>query len=215
MDKKVNWVLAEAAIICSNIIEHSHPKEGIAVIHLEHTDYIKKETSTKYTYTQRSVIEFLVSKKIIKEINRPQFTDRNVDTFLYKVSFRVGTAKAFLKNNRNKTAYAVSLIDDNVYINDMKLSQMYAGRDMEVIFKYIFSHPNLILSRKVIEDATGVIIKSSLVDKMRDLGFKGKLKKVFFPILSEDRVHFINKVSVSDSIQRHLSLVSFKPFQKI
>jgi len=212
MHKKKYWILSEAALICNSVLINSDSERPVAVIHLEHVSFFNNGNSIKYSYAQRATIEYLVSKNIIKVINKPKINERTADNALYKVSFRKPEARLFLKRNKNRLAYSVEIVDDAIFVNGYKTAQMHAGKDIEVIFKHIYKNPGVIITRKDLSRVLEKEFKGSLINRMRDINFTRDLKEIFFPVLSTNRLEFVNNITIDQAINRQLTFVDFTTF---
>ncbi|MDD4382547.1 MAG: hypothetical protein PHD49_00135 [Candidatus Shapirobacteria bacterium] len=75
----------------------------------------------------------------------------------------------------------------------------------ENLFSYLINNPNKVIELKEIEKNEGRDdISKGIHQKIRDLGFKGKLKTMFFPGLDEQKIQFINPITKAYLNENHI-----------
>lgn len=88
------------------------------------------------------------------------------------------------------------LIMNGIYI----LAKPNIDSENENFISYVYSRPNKEISRKDICENQNTKIKRPFNNILNDLGFKGEIKKLFFPVTSADKVRFFNKLNRADVI---------------
>lgn len=68
----------------------------------------------------------------------------------------------------------------------------------DLVFSFLYKNPNKVFTRKQIEEAIGVSIGKSFNIILNELGFKGALRKLFFPNVSKVAIKFKDKVYMED-----------------
>lgn len=95
----------------------------------------------------------------------------------------------------DKILYQITYINREVRLNNIVLAKPNFDSENDVVFEYIFNNPNKKITRKEVES----VLKRPTVKKfeqiIRDLGFKGQLKAMFFPNVSIGAIQFINPIT--------------------
>ncbi len=84
-----------------------------------------------------------------------------------------------------------------ILVNNFLLAEPDFNRENEIVFTYIYSHPNERISKERIERDTGATLTKTLPKILENLGFIGELRKVFFDVSSEG-ILFRNHVTRKD-----------------
>ena len=74
-------------------------------------------------------------------------------------------------------------------------------------FEYVYAHQNELVNVKDIEKETAYGISGNIQDILRDLGFIGDRRKVFFPTATKDKVLFMNPISKQYAIKHDLPAI--------
>lgn len=116
----------------------------------------------------------------------------------YRVEYQ-GNKQKFANPNdfNNKVLYRAnySEMTRRITINDIQISRPDGFSENELIFAFLYDHPNQSFSLSDLEEHTGEINKS-LHKVVENLGFRGDLKTVFFKVAS-DRILFRNPIRES------------------
>jgi hypothetical protein len=108
--------------------------------------------------------------------------------------------------------YRISYSDHTreVKLNNIVLTKTDFNSENDNCFQYIFSNPGRPIGVDELEEAIGDKIKKRLVHVVRDLGFVGPLKKIFFPVVTKGQVTFMNPISREYAIKHDLPPINFK-----
>jgi len=108
----------------------------------------------------------------------------------------------FIEKGLVKVGYSVYRLSytfgSEIVLNDRFLiSKLNYGSPNDLFFEYVSQHPKKKVSKEQLEGVVGVLDRpiSKLV---YDIGFKGELKKLFFPKVSNNAVYFNNLVTQDD-----------------
>lgn len=96
-----------------------------------------------------------------------------------------------------------------VKLNHMVLANPQSDSKAVNFFEYIYSNPNKPIEVKDIEEATAFTLSDNIQDILRDLGFKGNIRKVFFPVATKNKVMFMNPITKQYAIQNDLPVIKF------
>ena len=93
-------------------------------------------------------------------------------------------------------AYEVSYSDINrkILVNNFLIAQPNFMGENEVVFTYLYKHPNDAISKEQIEITSKTKITKRFSKIIENLGFTGELKKAFF-IISKDKIMFRNPIT--------------------
>jgi hypothetical protein len=94
-----------------------------------------------------------------------------------------------------------------IKLNNIVLARLQSDSKNVNFFEYVYSHPNEQLSVKDIEKSTAYSIAENIHDILRDLGFKGNIRKVFFPIATKVNVMFSNPITKQYAIKNDLPTI--------
>lgn len=94
-----------------------------------------------------------------------------------------------------------------IKLNNMVLANLQSDSKNVNFFEYVFSNPNIPLAVSDIEEATAMPLASNIQDILRDLGFKGNIRKVFFPIATKAKVMFMNPISKQYAMKNDLPVI--------
>jgi hypothetical protein len=128
-----------------------------------------------------------------------------------KVEFEIDRDKFSSFYNQHKKPVAPKVVSDTtvlyrvsyseqsreILINGFLLAKPDFGLENEMVFGYIYQHPNERLSKAQIEQDLNISIGKSFHKIVENLGFKGDLRKTFFDI-SKTYIRFRNPVTKKD-----------------
>lgn len=81
--------------------------------------------------------------------------------------------------------------------NDFQLAKPTFNSENDLVFSFLFEHPNQTFSLKQIQEEIKVGITKDLHKIVENLGFKNDLKRVFFSV-SKDSIQFRNSITKKD-----------------
>ena len=102
--------------------------------------------------------------------------------------------------------YEVTFCDREIKVNGLKLSKPHFNSVNELVFDYLFRNPNKRIELKVIEKAIDRPINKRLQDIVRDLGFRGSLRSMFFPNVAKTVIEFVNPITKEELDSRALEV---------
>ncbi len=94
-----------------------------------------------------------------------------------------------------------------IKLNNMVLARPQPDSKSANFFEYVYSHQNQQIPIKDIEEETAYELAESIQDILRDLGFKGNIRKVFFPVATKSKVMFVNPITKQYSIKNDLPAI--------
>lgn len=97
----------------------------------------------------------------------------------------------------NKYLYRIEYTANReVLLNGKLLRRPRPDSPNENLISYLIAHPNKVIKIKEIEKDTGIEnISLNIHQKIRDLGFTGNLKKIFFPQVDQQTIKFTNPIT--------------------
>jgi hypothetical protein len=114
--------------------------------------------------------------------------------------------------NKADIAYEIKYSDHSreIKLNNIVIAKPDFESENDRFFNYVYTNPNKPMPIKEIEDFgnDGDKFKKRVTDIVRDLGFKGKLRQIFFPVVSQDKVMFVNPISKKQVIEDDLPAIN-------
>jgi hypothetical protein len=109
----------------------------------------------------------------------------------------------------------------NSHMREIKLNNITITKpDFESenckFFDYVFANPNKPLTIEEIKElgfGKGSKLKKQITDIVRDLGFNGKLRQIFFPVVQKNQVMFINPITKQYFIKNDLPALNMNDFR--
>jgi len=100
--------------------------------------------------------------------------------------------------------FTVALNEDGLYVNEWLISKPQFDSPNYRFISYVLYHPNEKLKFADVTTASDLPIQSSkrLSHYLNELGFKGQLKSLFFPVSTGGYVMFRNPLTV-EVLERH------------
>jgi hypothetical protein len=95
-----------------------------------------------------------------------------------------------------------------IKLNSILLAKPDFESENERLFTYVYSKQNEPIKVSDIEGYYKIKFKKSISDIIRDLGFKGKTRQVFFPVADKNKVMFTNPISKKYFIENDLPVIS-------
>ena len=94
-----------------------------------------------------------------------------------------------------------------IKLNNMVMTRLQSDSKNANFFEYVFSHQNEQIDVKDIEEQAAYSLADSIHDILRDLGFKGNIRQIFFPIATKTKVMFVNPISKQYAIKSDLPTI--------
>lgn len=104
------------------------------------------------------------------------------------------------KQHNQQREYFIKLEDDRrILLNgDILMAKPDFNSENEIVFKYLYEHPNTVISKDKIESDIKVPISKTFHKIVENLGFTGGFKQLFFDISAES-IRFKNPVTVQNN----------------
>lgn len=113
--------------------------------------------------------------------------------------------KGINPSSNNNVYWIDYTINREILLNGKLLHRPQSDSPSENLFSYLFNHPNQIIELKKIEENEGrTDISNNIHQKVRDLGFSGILKKIFFPVVTQQTIQFSNPITQDYLTTNHL-----------
>ncbi|MBP7700527.1 hypothetical protein KA111_00535 [Candidatus Woesebacteria bacterium] len=97
-----------------------------------------------------------------------------------------------------------------VKLNHLVIAKPDFDSENDNCFQYILANAGRPIGIEELGQAVGSKINKRLAHIVRDLGFTGNLKKIFFPVITKDKIMFMNPISREYSIKHDLPAINFK-----
>lgn len=96
-----------------------------------------------------------------------------------------------------------------IKINNIVLGKPDFGSENDICFNYLYLNPNRPVPIQELEKANDKALKKRLSDIVRDLGFTGKFKTVFFPVIEKNKIMFTNPITKQFAQKHDLPALDF------
>lgn len=111
--------------------------------------------------------------------------------------------------NQADIVYEIKYSDHTreIKLNNIVIAKPDFESENERFFSYVYSNPNKPLTIEEIKEfgfGKDSKLKKRISDIVRDLGFNGNLRKIFFPVVSQDKVMFTNPITKKQVIEDDL-----------
>ena len=101
---------------------------------------------------------------------------------------------------------AREILLSDVFQNEVfQLAKPDFDSENELVFNYLYEHPNQRITRQEIEDAMKVKLTKSFNKIVDNLGFKGDLRRLFFNVSKKTSIQFTNPIT-----EHHLNELGIK-----
>lgn len=113
------------------------------------------------------------------------------------------------KEYQTDILYKISYSDHTreIKLNHIVLARLQSDSKNVNFFEYVYAHQNQQIGVKTIEEDTAYDLANNIHDILRDLGFKGSIRKIFFPIATKTKVMFVNPISKQYAIKNDLPTI--------
>ena len=115
------------------------------------------------------------------------------------------------KEYQSDILYSVSYSDHTreIKLNNIVLKKPDFNSENDNCFNFIYQNVGRPIGIEELEEATGSKLNKRLAHIVRDLGFNNELKDVFFPVVTKDKVMFINPITKQYALKHDLPPVNF------
>lgn len=109
------------------------------------------------------------------------------------------------------TLYKITYSEHSRYIklNNIVLTKTDFNSENDNAFQHIYLNANKTITKVEIEKAVGANLQKRLNDIVRDLGFTGNLRAIFFPAVTKTELMFINPITKQYALKNELPLIDF------
>lgn len=189
-EKSINkWLELVASHLFDNFEKHLYfhfiqPKDDA----MSYTHPLGKLTHAlnKRLYALEDVIVRIEERKNLAV--RQEIAEKELESdILYKISFSWHTRE--------------------IKLNNILISRPNSDSKNLNFFEYVYGHSNEQIKVKEIEKTTAHTLSNNIQDILRDLGFKGNVRKLFFPIATKSKVMFVNPISKQYAIKNDLPTI--------
>ena len=97
-----------------------------------------------------------------------------------------------------------------IKLNNIILAKPDFDSENDNCFQYILANPGRPIGIEELEQAVGSKLNKRLAHIVRDLGFVSPLNKIFFPVVTKDKIMFMNPISREYAIKHDLPAINFK-----
>ena len=118
-----------------------------------------------------------------------------------------------IKKDGNEVIFTATYENRKLKINGIIISKPNFDSENDVFADYIFKHPNEKITARDFENHKKNKMHKKFDVIIRDLGFYGNLKKLFFPNISIKAVEFRNPISRNDMKKAGIDDISPLDFQ--
>lgn len=94
-----------------------------------------------------------------------------------------------------------------IKLNNVVLARLQSDSKNVNFFEYVYAHQNEQIDIKTIEQETAYALADNVHDILRDLSFKGNIRKIFFPIATKTKVMFVNPITKQYAIKNDLPTI--------
>lgn len=94
-----------------------------------------------------------------------------------------------------------------IKLNNVVLARLQSDSKNVNFFEYVYAHQNEPIDVRAIEEQTAYAFGENIHDILRDLGFKGNIRKIFFPTATKAKVMFVNPISKQYAIKNDLPTI--------
>src|SRR5581483_678401 len=120
------------------------------------------------------------------------------------------------KEHQGDLLYQITYSDHlrEIKLNGLLITKPDFESENHQFFSYIYINPNRRVSRKEIEKSLKIDLKKTNSDILRDLGFKGTLRQLFFPGATKSKVLFNNPITKEYAIKHDLPTINFNELKR-
>jgi hypothetical protein len=97
-----------------------------------------------------------------------------------------------------------------IKINNLVIHTPDFNSENDIFFNYVIKNAGRPIPFDELESISGDKINKRLIHIVRDLGFTGNLKKIFFPVVSKNKVMFVNPITKQYAHKHDLPVLNFK-----
>lgn len=116
------------------------------------------------------------------------------------------------KEYQSDTLYRVAFSTHTreIKLNNIVISKPDFNSENDNFFQYVFDNPGRPIGIEELEQHMGFQPIKRLAHIVRDLGFIGELKTIFFPVVTKNQVMFINPISKQYAFKHDLPVINFR-----
>ncbi len=120
------------------------------------------------------------------------------------------------KEYQADTIYRITYSDHTreVKLNNIVLTKTDFDSENDNCFSFIYSNPNRPIGIEELESGIKAKLKKRLAHIVRDLGFVNELKDVFFPVVTKNKLMFINPITKQYIYKHNLPAINFRKIER-
>lgn len=162
-----------------------------------------------------STIYSNMNEKVSNSITAWEGYLRNLEDIIFRLedakNLQVRREIAEIENQAD-IAYEIRYNDHKreITINNIIIAKPDFESENERFFTYVYANSNRPIPIKEIEDHWKVgKLKKRVTHIVDGLGFSGALREIFFPVVKQDKVMFVNPISKKQVIEKSLPAINF------
>ncbi len=123
-----------------------------------------------------------------------------LDSFKKYIKEKDLNSKLEEKSKENNIILKATYRDRKVRINEIVIAEPRFESENDLFIQFIINNPNKKISKSEFEKFKGDKMTKKFEQIIKDLHFKGKIKKLFFPNVSKPAVEFRNPITAEDML---------------
>jgi hypothetical protein len=189
--------------------------EDVRFINVEHLDHIRlmktlrefeEEKIIKINWATYSVEKTNVIERVRLSVLDKKKLKEEVDQKTNECAKPIESKNKQKTHTNHKTIYLIEYKNRKVVLKDVDnckeyiLSKPQFNETGDLFMCYIINNPDKKIRKEAIEKYNGKKIPTGFHQLLNNLGFKGEIKKIFFPGVSNNSVMFKNNVTKKDVV---------------
>lgn len=128
--------------------------------------------------------------------------ERLLISAMQSAGFILDKNKCFYEKDRIIYEVQYNDIDREIKVNGEFITHLQLNKENDLVFDYLFNHPNKKITKGEIEDAVKIKLTKSLNDIVKNLKFYGMGRTIFFPSLTKTTIEFRNPITLHELKKR-------------
>lgn len=156
--------------------------------------------NVRWPHDHNQFVYFKIADNYFDVLDEYEETYRQLaENYETKKQKRVADNEVTHQTGSNSIVYEIKYTKSREIIlnNNFQLAKPTFNSENDLVFNFLISHPNVIYSRKQIQEEIKQDINKEFHKIVENLGFKNDLKRVFFSI-SKNSIEFRNPVTKED-----------------
>lgn len=196
-------------ILYKEIVTNEQVWSNKVMVHLQERGFPAYYQFHFMERSDKSLAYMNIPVKISNALGRWSARLENLEEILFKLeeTERLEVRKEIAKiESQADSLYQITYSEHSreIRVNNILIAKPDFESENERFFTYVFSNPGQALEVKKIEEHYKTKFNKRVSDILRDLRFNGKLRSVFFPVVTQEKVMFINPITKQYAIQHEL-----------